>query len=194
MLAAIDLDDTVFDFQRAWERTAFQVLGHARCVRALAPSRRERYRLDARERAAVWAAFDWRYRDSLPGAISAVRRLMQGGWTVFAVTAVPEQLRAEREAALAASGIAMPVHCVGWRADKGSHLLHADLFVDDDPHHCERALELGVADVFWVGRTYPVQHECRARRVDTLEEAVSWLFSDDARLTAHAPAAASAEC
>ncbi len=178
MLAAIDLDDTVFDFQRAWERTAFRVLGHAACVKTLRPSHRDRYRFSAEQQAAVWKAFDWRYCDALPGSVDAVRQLKQAGWTVFAVTAVPEDVQHQREQALASLGIPMPVHCVGWRADKGSHLLNADLFVDDDPRHCERAMELGVADVFWVGRTYPVHEECDARRVNSLHEAVTWVLSE----------------
>lgn len=178
MLAAIDLDDTLLDFQTAWERTAFRVLGHAACVRALTPSRRQRYCLSSRDEAAVWDAFDWRYTDALPGAVDAVKRLMQAGWTVFAVTAVAERLRREREDALATLGIPMPVHCVGWDADKGFHLLHANLYVDDHPGHCERALEVGVADVFWVGRNYPVQQECHARRVDCLYDAVTWSLGE----------------
>lgn len=178
MLAAIDLDDTVFDFQRAWERTAFRVLGHAACVNALTPSRRDRYRFSERQNTAVWNAFDWRYCDALPGSVDAVRQLKQAGWTVFAVSAVAEDLQRDREAALDALGIAMPVRCVGWGGDKGHLLLQTDLFVDDDPSHCERAQELGVADVFWVGRTYPVQQECHAHRVNSLHEAVTWTLSE----------------
>lgn len=178
MLAAIDLDDTLLDFQTAWERTAFHTLGHAACVHALTPSRLQRYCFSSGDEAAVWHAFDWRYADPLPGAVDAIKRLLWAGWTVFAVTALDGRLRHEREQALAALGIPLPVHCVGWDADKSAHLLCADLYVDDDPVHCERAMEIGVADVFWVGRNYPVQHECHAQRVDTLYDAVAWSLSE----------------